>query len=333
MDRPRRRPGALIAAAAACLAAAPTASPPPLRAMRWLAAGADAAAVMTRRPLECLSAPADPDEAWRVEVGRAAFRDPLILGGQAARSGLTCESCHTNGRTNPTFAFPGISGPPGTADVTNFLFTAHRGSRTGKPVPIPDLGGPKSRLKVSQARSSRALEDFVDGLMTQEFDGPPPPAAVVDALAAYVRALGTGACPPGAGESVRAGRGIEDARRAVRAASEAIARGEAATAVVMLQSARAALGMLAERYPGPRLAADREGVIAADLDLAVLIAAVRATVADAPQRLSTWLARSHDWAAPLLRDEPHSLYDRATLAREEADRVDRNHEPREPHER
>jgi hypothetical protein len=301
--------------------------------MRWLAAGADAAAVMTRRPLECLSAPADPDEAWRVEVGRAAFRDPLILGGQAARSGLTCESCHTNGRTNPTFAFPGISGPPGTADVTNFLFTAHRGSRTGKPVPIPDLGGPKSRLKVSQARSSRALEDFVDGLMTQEFDGPPPPAAVVDALAAYVRALGTGACPPGAGESVRAGRGIEDARRAVRAASEAIARGEAATAVVMLQSARAALGMLAERYPGPRLAADREGVIAADLDLAAAIAAVRAASADAAPRLSTWLARTRDWASPLIRDEPHSLYDPATLALEEADRVDRNHEPHEPHQR
>ena len=284
----------------------------------------NAAAVMTRRPLECLNAPADPDEAWRVEVGRAAFRDPLILGGQAARAGLTCESCHTNGRTNPTFAFPGISGPPGTADVTNFLFTAHRGSRTGKPVPIPDLGGPKSRLKVSQARSSRALEDFVDGLMTQEFDGPPPPPGVVDGLAAYVRALETGDCPPGASERVRADQAIEDARRAVRAASGAVARGDGPTAVVMLQSARAALGMLAERYPGPRLAADRQGIIAADLDLAAAIAAVRATSAGAPPRLSTWLARSDDWAAPLLRDEPHSLYDRATLAREEADRESRS---------
>jgi hypothetical protein len=301
--------------------------------MRWLAAGADAAAVMTRRPLECLAAPADPDEAWRVEIGRAAFRDPLVLGGQAARAGLTCESCHTNGRTNPTFAFPGISGPPGTADVTNFLFTAHRGSRTGKPVPIPDLGGPKSRLKVSQTKSSRALEDFVDGLMTQEFDGPPPPPAVVDALAAYVRALGSGECPLAGSEGIRAGQGIEDARRAVRAASGAIARGDGPTAVVMLQSARAALGMLAERYFGPRLAADRQGVIAADLDLAAAIAAVRAASVDASLRLSTWRARSDDWAAPLLRDEPHSLYDPATLAREEAAREKRDHEPPDQHER
>lgn len=326
MDRPRRRSGLLIAAALGLAAAAPASptAPPPLRAMRWLAPSADVTLAMTTRPLECLAARAAPsvgaNKTWLVEVGRAAFRDPLILGGQAARAGLTCESCHLSGRTNREFAFPGISGPPGTADVTNFLFSAHRGNHVGEPRPIPDLGGPKTRLKVSQASSSRALEIFIHGLVTEEFDGPPPPPAVIDGLAAYVRALGPGACPPGAGEAIRAQQAVADARRAVRTAAQAIDRQDPATAVTMLQGARAELGQVAERYPGPRLAAARRGVIVADLDLTAIIAAIRAGSPDASTRLAAWLAGSQAWAAPLARDEPLSLYNPRALAAEEAAR-------------
>ena len=150
---------------------------PPLKAMRWLAPGADAARLLTRRPPECLKAPADPAEAYRVELGRAAFRDPLLLGGQAARAGLACETCHQNGRANRNFDFPGISGAPGTADVTASLFSTHRGDDIFDPVPIPDLGGPKAALKISQGRRPPALEHFIHGLITEEFDGPEPPPA------------------------------------------------------------------------------------------------------------------------------------------------------------
>jgi len=321
LDRPRRRSGLLIAAALGLAAAAPPSpAPPPLRAMRWLASPADAGAGLTTRPFECLKVPADPDQAWLVEVGRAAFRDPLILGGQASRAGLACDSCHLAGRNNPRFAFPGISGPPGTVDVANFLFSAHRGGHLGNPKPIPDLGGPKSRLKVSQAPTSQALEAFIHGLVTEEFDGPPPPAAVIDGLAAYVRAMDPAACPPGAGEALRPAAAVEDARRAVRAAARSLDRRDPATAVVMLQAARAALGQLAERYPGPSLAAPRDGVVVADLDLAALIAAVRASSPDVSGRLAAWLARSGAWAAPLIGDAPRSLYEPRTLAAEEAAR-------------
>jgi hypothetical protein len=322
LDRPRRRSLVLIAAALGLEAAAPS-SPPPLRAMRWLAGPADVTVSMTTRPFECVRLPADAGGIWRVEVGRAAFRDPLLLGGQAARAGLTCESCHLAGRTNPQFAVPGISGPPGTADVTNFLFSAHRGSHVGQPRPIPDLAEPKSRLKVSQATSSRALETFIHGLVTEEFDGPPPPAAVVDGLAAYVRAMDPADCPPGAGQRLRVEAGVDDARRAVRAAAQALDRGDPATAVVTLQAARAALFAIAERYPGARLAADRQGVIVADLDLAAAIVAIRAADADAPPRLTAWLARSGAWAAPLIRDERRSLYEPHMLADEETARLGR----------
>ena len=82
--------------------------------MRWLAPGTDAGQLLTRAPSECLAVPADAENAYEVELGRAAFRTPLILGGQAARAGIACETCHRSGRTNPDFDFPGVSGAPGS---------------------------------------------------------------------------------------------------------------------------------------------------------------------------------------------------------------------------
>jgi len=152
--------------------------------MRWLAPGADAARILTHQPAECLSLPRDAEAAWRVEVGRAAFRTPLLLGGQAARAGVACATCHRNGRANADFDFPGVSGAPGTADVTASLFSAHRGDDLFDPRPIPDLAGPMDRLKVSRDEASPALKTFIRGLVTEEFDGDPPLEAVLDGLVA-----------------------------------------------------------------------------------------------------------------------------------------------------
>lgn len=317
MDRSRRRSGVLIAGAfGACfLTGAAIQRDPPLRAMRWLAPGADAARILTRRPIECLKPAADAETAYRIEVGRAAFRSPLILGGQAARAGIACASCHRDGRTNPDFDFPGVSGAPGTADVTSSLFSAHRGDGIDNPKPIPDLGGSKSRLKVSQAPESSALKSFVDGLITEEFDGPPPPPAVLDGLVAYVRAMDPARCDLTATIPLHAAAAVADVRRAVRAAQSALARGDAPTAVLMLDSARSQLGDVAERYAGPGLVAPREALTRAALDLADDIAAVRGAAPTASTRLSGWLVRSDDWAVPVRRNEGRSLYDLEVLAR------------------
>lgn len=94
----------------------------------------------------------------------AGFASPCPAsggGGQAARAGLSFESCHRSGRPHPQFLFPGASGAPGTADVTASLFSSHRGNGRDDPVPIPDLSGPRARLA-----------PFIHGLVTQEFDGP-----------------------------------------------------------------------------------------------------------------------------------------------------------------
>ena len=288
--------------------------PPPLHAMRWLAPGADAARILTRAPAECLTVPRNADQVYLVEIGRAAFRSPLLLGGQAARAGIACATCHRNGRTNPDFDFPGVSGAPGTADVTSSLFSTHRGDDIDDPRPIPDLGGPKSRLKVSQAPGSPALKTFINGLVTEEFDGPPPPPAVLDGLAAYVRALNPKACGPIATTPLRASGAAEDVRRAVRAAQAALARGDTATAAVMVQSARSQLGDIAERYAGADLTATRRRLGQADLDLAAALESVRRPgPTNGRERLATFLARSDGWASAIRRDETRSLYDPGVL--------------------
>ena len=259
---------------------------------------------------------ADPQAAYRVELGRAAFRSPLVLGGQAARAGVACETCHRGGATNPDFDFPGLSGAPGTADVTSSLFSSHRGDGVDNPRPIPNLSGSKAALKVSQDRSSAALPTFIHGLVTQEFDGAEPPPAVLEGLADYVRALSPAACPRPATEAVTLTGTVEDARRAARAALAALDHQDAPAAVVMIEAARSQLGLIDERYAAPALARDRAAVQVASLDLGGALAAVRARdAAGGSQRLTAWLAQSVRWQTALQRDEPRSLYNRAVLAK------------------
>ena len=322
MDRPRRRSRVLIrrpllvagAVALTLGAARADTVAVPVRALRWTAPGADAVRILTRRPVECLAAPADPEAAYLVEVGRAAFRDPLLLGGQAARAGIACESCHRNGRTNPDFAFPGLSGAPGTADVTSFVFSTHRGDHIDDPRPIPDLGGPKAKLKVDQSPASPALKTFIHGLVREEFEGAEPPPAVLEGLAGYVRALSPAACSASGSEAVTAGAAIADALRAAAATRAALAHHDEPTALAMIQAARAQLGDLAEHYDGPDLAGQRQRLTRASFDLADIAEAVRRNDPGADGRVAGWLRRAEAWRPALLKAEPRSLYDPGRLA-------------------
>ncbi|MDB5452117.1 MAG: hypothetical protein JWO33_695, partial [Caulobacteraceae bacterium] len=211
MDRRRTGAAVLGLATAVALAAVAAGSGPPLRAMRWTATGGDPIPDMTEAPTECLRPASSTADALRVEVGRAAFRTPVLLGGQAARAGLTCEGCHRSGRNNPAFHFPGVSGAPGTADVTSSLFSSHRGDNLDNPKPIPDLSGPKRGLRIDQSPARPDLELFIHGLVHEEFDGPEPPAEVLAGLAAYVRALDPKACPSAATASLSSGLLMTDA--------------------------------------------------------------------------------------------------------------------------
>ena len=184
----------VLGATCAALAGAADRTPLPMSA-RWTVPN-QLQADLTSEPGDCLTAPTDPAQTRSIAIGAAAFRAPLLLGGQAARSGLSCNSCHRAGHDNPAFSYPGLSGAPGTADVTASLFSSHRGDGQFNPKPIPNLAGDKALLKIDQSQDRGELELFILGLITQEFDGPTPSPAVLTGLASYVRALSPQACRP-----------------------------------------------------------------------------------------------------------------------------------------
>jgi hypothetical protein len=172
---------------------------------------------------------------------------------------MSCATCHRNGRGNPGFVFPGLSGAPGTADVTASLMSSHRGDGIFNPKPIPDLAGLPGRLKISRTAPG-AIEGFIHGLVTEEFDGPEPPPEVLAALAAYVRALQPGSCR-GGDRSIRLADRLAEVDAAI-----ALARTSGGdTRRLLLAAARSTLGAIDERFAS--VEADRAVLRDADAEL------------------------------------------------------------------
>jgi len=309
LDRGRRAAALALVLALGSLAASDS---PPLAEMRWLAPGADPLAALGWQPPECLrNQLSTEDQLWLVDVGRAAFRSPLILGGQAARAGVSCETCHRNGRDNPAFQFPGVSGAPGTADVTSSLFSSHRGNGVDDPRPIPDLSGPRSALKVSRDPASRALETFIHGLITEEFDGPEPSPAVLAGLAAYVRGLDPEACEA-RGRRVTASYSMSSAIHAAFAADRAVQRGDSATALTLFAAARVELGRVDERFAG--LPRSQAALRKTSARLAAVEALVRAGDPAARPALARWWRGMDPLMKLIRREESRSLFNHRRLA-------------------
>lgn len=306
MDRSRALPRVLITAALLLCAAADRPRLP-IRDSRWLQS-ADIVRDLTSAPVECLAWPSDRGKRRDVAVGRILFRSPLLLGGQAARAGLSCASCHRNGRSNPHFHFPGISGQPGTADVTASLMSKKRGDGTFNPRPIPDLAGNPSKLKVSRDPSRDDLRRFIRGLIVEEFDGPEPSPAALDSITRYVRAMSSEACPRRAEAAVTLNAMLADVSSAVRLAAQAYASGDAATGRALLAAARSTLGSIDERFQLTGLEGGRSQLRAADSELFRLQNAGNAD-------LSRW---NRDWPMHkrALRSVEHrSLFNPAVLRR------------------
>lgn len=307
MDHRRTFAGGLIIAGAALIgAAAPVFAPEPtLRAERWLAPDQRLAS-LTTMPAVCFQ-PLTDGEAPRITIGSVAFRTPNLLGGQAARSGLSCASCHSNGRRTAGFSLPGISDGAGTADVTSSILSSHRGNGVFDPVLIPDLALPG---KVSRATGDPALQRFVRGLIVEEFDGAPPSEAVMLGLLAYLRTIAP--CLPERVVPITLETHLADVDAGLAAARLALASGDIETTRLMLGGARSALGQIDERYAAPGLASERAGIVAADRALGAL----QRQLDTAPDRAKAPLAR---WTLPpktvaLLRaTQPTSFYDRAKL--------------------
>ena len=306
MDR-RQGPARLLGVAALLLVATAADAPPlPIREARWLKSP-DIVADLTTLPPECLAWPKDEGERRSVAVGRELFRSPLMLGGQAARAGLSCSSCHRNGRTNPHFHFPGISGDPGTADVTASIMSSHRGDGIFNPKPIPDLGGDPAKLKISRDPTKKDLRNFIHGLTTQEFDGAEPSPAALESIAAYVRALKPAACSKETSIPITLDGKITDLEWAVSLAHKAYADGDSATGRDLLAAARSTLGSIDERYQLAGLEGSRAELASASETLF----GIQENPTD-----SAWKRWRHEWPAhkrALRVAEPKSLFNPAVL--------------------
>jgi len=130
---------------------------------------------------ECTATPNDTQTL----LGRLAFNSPRLLGGQAARMGLSCASCHPSGRANPDFFIQQISSTPGTSDITHSFFSSAGGDSQFNPRPIPDLAQ-ATGLRFPD-RHVKSFTSFLHKLIEVEFDGRPAPAQVFQALLHYLQ--------------------------------------------------------------------------------------------------------------------------------------------------
>lgn len=307
MDRGQGQARLLILAGLLLLVGAADRPRVPIREARWLQSP-DMLGDLTTLPPECVAWPADKQQRRMAEAGRTLFRSPLLLGGQAARAGLSCASCHRNGRTNPHFHFPGISGEPGTADVTASLMSERRGDGIFNPKPIPDLAGDPAKLKISRDPQRQALRRFIRGLIVEEFNGPEPSPAALSSVVAYVRALGPAACKSGKDAQITLVVKLADVDSAVSLAAKSYAAGDRATGRDLLAAARSTLGSIDERFQLMGLEPARSQLRDADAELFQM-------QAGAPGAWGSW---RHDWPRhkrALRAVERQSLFNPAELAR------------------
>lgn len=288
-----------------------TSAPLPLRNAQWLAPGSDMVAALVNAPAECFRRPADSGEAVLADAGRIVFRSPLLLGGPAARSGLSCDSCHVNGHANPTFYIAGLSSSPGTVDVTSSRFSATRGDGIFNPRRIPSLTEPVGTSPPSDRAAH--LERFVHGVIVDEFQGWEPAPTVLSALLAYVSALDSDACPQNQFAPVRLKDDIALINSGVRSLDSALQRGDAALADFLLASLRSLLGSMHERFELPGLETPRAILIGLSGELGDLRELLPARPREAQSGIRAWQLRLHTDASALERFESRSLYDTQRL--------------------
>jgi len=121
-----------------------------------------------------------------VMLGEMAFNSPAILGTTARRAGISCNTCHSNGTTNPRLFVPNISTTPGTFDTTSALFNSHADNGVLDPLTTPSLRGAHALAPYGHDGRMLSLRDFVRNVITTEFAGPDPSKPVLDSLVLYI---------------------------------------------------------------------------------------------------------------------------------------------------
>src|ERR1700733_2514909 len=126
-------------------------------------------------------------KSYLVSLGDMAFNAPGILGGAARQAGINCGTCHVNGASNAKLFIPGASSRPGNFDTSGPLFNPKADNFILDPVRIPSLRGARYLAPYGNDGRTESLRDFVRTVIVDEFAGPDPAPAVLDALVAYIQ--------------------------------------------------------------------------------------------------------------------------------------------------
>ena len=175
---------ALIAAVAACAGAAAAEF---IGNASLLPAGTELGEEAFEQPREVFrSESSGGRKSYLINLGDIAFSSPLILGGPARRAGISCNTCHINGTTNPRLYIPGLSTQSGTFDTTGHLFNPKSDNGVLDPLSIPSLRGAHLLAPYGHDGRTVSLHDFVHDVIVNEFAGAEPSPEVLEAIVAYI---------------------------------------------------------------------------------------------------------------------------------------------------
>src|SRR5215813_2979596 len=121
-------------------------------------------------------------KSYLVNLGDLAFNSPAILGGVARQAAMSCGTCHVNGASNPKLFIPGMSTRPGNFDTTSLSFNPKAFNSLLDPIRIPSLRGARYLAPYGHDGRMASLRDFVRNVIVNEFAGPEPAPAILDAL-------------------------------------------------------------------------------------------------------------------------------------------------------
>jgi cytochrome c peroxidase len=138
------------------------------------------------RPREVFHSEIQGRKSDLVRLGNLAFSSPSMLGNVAQRAGISCETCHVNGAGNAKLFVPKMSTRPGNFDTTGALFNPKADNGALDPVRIPSLRGARYLAPYGADGRIASLRDFVRNVIVNEFAGPEPQPATLDAMVAYI---------------------------------------------------------------------------------------------------------------------------------------------------
>ena len=124
--------------------------------------------------------------SYETNLGNLAFNSTHVLGAAAQKAHISCGSCHVNGASNAKFFIPGLSTHPGNFDTTSAFFNPKADDGVLDPLTIPSLRGARFLAPYGHDGRIGSLREFVRNVIVNEFAGPEPSNAIIDALVVYI---------------------------------------------------------------------------------------------------------------------------------------------------